>query len=243
MLTGLYDEPSLERNSELHQEYLRLRGMPVHLDACHILGESTMRGIDPENDEEGDVRNKVCVVTGPWVLRRLRHPHPSPRRSTPWLPSFPLYLETLPKNSSEQMAYTILGICSHLSSLFTSDSAACVCGLKVLRRYVICRLPGSTNMTPAQPNRYNICVHHPGYERHLRAYNRLRDDGGRLSVTFSSNHADARLPNPKLLALHAACARVVHMSGADEAFYELDHNAKAFDELESDFEEMSVMTP
>ena len=60
----------------------------------------------------------------------------------------------------------------------------------------------------------------------------MRVDGNRLSVTFSSNNPDARLPNPKLLALHAACARVAHMSGA----------AEAFDELERDVEETRVLT-
>ena len=71
-------------------------------------------------------------------------------------------------------------------------------------------------------------------------YKHLRDDGGRLSVTFSSHHPDARVPNPKLLALHAACSRVVHMSGATEAFDELDRNAGAFDESERDPEKTSV---
>ena len=92
-------------------------------------------------------------------------------------------------------------------------------------------------MMSSQPNRYNVCVDHPGYERLLRLYNHLHDDNGRLSVTFSSNHKDARLPNPKLLALHAACARVVHMSGAAEAFDDLDRNAEALDELECDSDE------
>ena len=59
----------------------------------------------------------------------------------------------------------------------------------------------------------------------------MRVDGNRLSVRFSSNNPDARLPNPKLLALHAACARVAHMSGA----------AEAFDELERDVEETKVL--
>jgi len=234
MLTGLYDETSLERNSELHEECVRLRGMPILLEACHILGESTLRGIDPENDEEGDVRNKVCVATVPWVLRRLFHPRSSPRRSTPWPRSYPLDLETLPKNSSEQMAYTILGISSHSSSMSVPDSAPWVCGLKVLRRCVISRLAGGTSVTSAQVNHYNICVIHPGYEKDLRLYGALRDDGGRLSVTFTSNRKDARLPNPKLLALHAACARVVHMSGAAAAFRDLDRNADALDESECD---------
>ena len=48
---------------------------------------------------------------------------------------------------------------------------------------------------------------------------------------FTSNHGDAQLPNPKLLTLHAACARVVRMSGA----------AEAIDKLECDVEEMRVL--
>lgn len=47
-------------------------------------------------------------------------------------------------------------------------------------------------------------------------YGHLHADGNHPSVKFSSNYADVRLPDPKLLALHAACARVVHMSGVTE---------------------------
>ena len=91
-------------------------------------------------------------------------------------------------------------------------------------------------MTPAQPNHYNVCVDDPGYEDYICRYKHLRDDVGRLSVTFSSNHAGARPPNPKLLALHAASARVEHMSGAAKAFRELDRNAELFDELDCNAE-------
>lgn len=34
------------------------------------------------------------------------------------------------------------------------------------------------------------------------------------------------LPDPGLLALHAVCARVAHMSGAAEYFYELERDAE-----------------
>lgn len=57
-------------------------------------------------------------------------------------------------------------------------------------------------------------------------FRHLHVDGDQLSVTFSSNHKDARVPNPKLLALHAACARVAHMSGAAEAFDELERDVE-----------------
>ena len=88
----------------------------------------------------------------------------------------------------------------------------------------------------SQPNCYEVCVPDPTSKIYLRMFKDfgcLRDDGNRLYVTFSSynNNQNARLPNPKLLALHAACARVAHMSGA----------AEAFDELERDVEETRVL--
>lgn len=61
-------------------------------------------------------------------------------------------------------------------------------------------------------------------------FGHLDADGNRLFVEFSSS-VDAQYPNPKLLALHAACARVAHMSGA----------AEAFDELERDVEDTRVL--
>ena len=66
---------------------------------------------------------------------------------------------------------------------------------------------------------------------HLRRFEHLHVDGDRLSVTFTSNNKDARLPDPRLLALHAACARAVRMSGA----------AEVIDEFERDVEETRVL--
>jgi hypothetical protein len=56
----------------------------------------------------------------------------------------------------------------------------------------------------------------------LRQFGHLHADGDRLSVTFSQCHKDLQLPDPRLLTLHAACARVAHMSGAAEAFNKLN---------------------
>ena len=52
-----------------------------------------------------------------------------------------------------------------------------------------------------------------------------------MFVTFSSHVTGARLPNCKLLTLHAVCARVGHLSGA----------AQAVNELEEDVEELRVL--
>lgn len=43
----------------------------------------------------------------------------------------------------------------------------------------------------------------PGYHSHLAP-----------TVTFTTDHPELPLPDRRYLALHAACAKVVHMSGA-----------------------------
>ena len=55
-------------------------------------------------------------------------------------------------------------------------------------------------------------------------FGHLHADSDRLSVTFSQSHESLQLPNPQLLALHAACARIARMSGAAKAIEELEHN-------------------
>ena len=58
----------------------------------------------------------------------------------------------------------------------------------------------------------------------------LESDGyGHLFVTFETS--DDLLPDPQLLGLHAACSRVAHMSGA----------AEAFDDVERDVEDTRVL--
>ena len=47
-----------------------------------------------------------------------------------------------------------------------------------------------------------------------------------MFVNFSSNYEGAPPPNPQLLALHATCARVAHMSGATEFFGKLERDAE-----------------
>jgi len=79
------------------------------------------------------------------------------------------------------------------------------------------------SLAHAQPNCYDVCVSHTALKRALIQLGRLRQDGDRLLVTFKGAH----LPDCKLLALHALCARVAHPSGA----------ARAIDEWEQDVEE------
>jgi len=52
-----------------------------------------------------------------------------------------------------------------------------------------------------------------------------------MLVDFSSNYEDVPPPHPQMLALHAICARVAHMSGA----------AEFLDKLKLDAEETSVL--
>lgn len=75
------------------------------------------------------------------------------------------------------------------------------------------------------PDRYYVCVSHDRYEDSLRQHTSYlaTDDLGRRYTTFSQTPND---PDPRLLGLHAVCARVAHMSGAAEVFDELEHDAE-----------------
>jgi len=115
----------------------------------------------------------------------------------------------------------ILGTCSRWIIIPVATLMTLSCGSKLPARCVISRLPSGTTLTRTQPNRYHVCVCDISYAELFRSADYLGVDGDRLSVTFSSQVPGARLPNPQLLALHAACTRVIHMSGAAGFFDEL----------------------
>jgi hypothetical protein len=61
MLTGMFDETSLERNRELDQLCRDLGATTTTVQACHILSEPTMQGIETKGvSEKLAVTNKVC---------------------------------------------------------------------------------------------------------------------------------------------------------------------------------------
>ena len=90
-------------------------------------------------------------------------------------------------------------------------------------------LPG---LIHTQLNKYRVCVADDGCAILLKMFGHLTPNHlGHPCVTFSTSLKDLQLPYPKLLALHAACAQVAHMSGA----------ADAFNEIECDIEETRVL--
>jgi len=151
-------------------------------------------------------------------------PNPSPRPvMVQLLRSFSSASDSqaLPMNCLPKMVYIISGTCSRSRLRSITNSTARTYGSGVLMRCVSRRRPSGTNLTCAQPNRCNICV---SDERHATFLRRVI--GHRRDITFSSNHPNARLPTPKLLALHAACTRIVHMSGVVEAIGELERDVE-----------------
>ena len=74
-------------------------------------------------------------------------------------------------------------------------------------------------LTTAQPDRYEVCIPKRSYGVYIHLWAYLESDNlGRRFVTFSRPNNELDVPDPRLLSLHAACARVAHMSGAAEAF-------------------------
>lgn len=74
--------------------------------------------------------------------------------------------------------------------------------------------------------RFIARVFPPGHESYLRLFEYLHVDYGRLPVTFSSNHDNARLPDPDCLCFTECVARVADMSGAAGAVDELKHDVE-----------------
>ena len=92
-----------------------------------------------------------------------------------------------------------------------------------------------TKLQSAQDHCYKVCTASPGYKDHLNIYKHLKSDSsGDLVVTFTSSEEGLELPDPQLLSLHAACARVAHMSGAAEAFDKLEREVEDIEVLASD---------
>jgi len=77
VITGLIDRASMKSIAELRRENERLRSAPIGVIACHILNESTTRGIGASEA----VVNEVCTVAESSIS--IRSPHPLPRHTTP----------------------------------------------------------------------------------------------------------------------------------------------------------------
>ena len=66
LLTGCFDETSLELYPHLAKECDSLGAIAVAIDACHILSESTVQGVDPTGDsKDGRVVAKVWAIPLP----------------------------------------------------------------------------------------------------------------------------------------------------------------------------------
>ncbi|KAF9654326.1 hypothetical protein BDM02DRAFT_3106658 [Thelephora ganbajun] len=192
ILTGMFDRTSLRFSRELDQLRRGLDATFTTIQACHILNESTMQGIDPTGaSEDTAVMSKTdYAVTAMSILRDF-------------------------------------GLESHAQELLAPDGVHNLGNLLSLAQEVHTYFDNLDLWFEGtdEPNCYTVCVSDRGIERYLRMFGHLCVDGGRLYVTFSSNE-NTRLPDPKLLALHAACARVVRMSGAAEALDELERDVE-----------------
>ena len=70
------------------------------------------------------------------------------------------------------------------------------CGSKELPTCVSRRLSRNPSLTCTQPNRYSVCVSHPGCAAQIKTFGHLEtDDLGHLCVTFSLPDESLQLPH------------------------------------------------
>ena len=80
-----------------------------------------------------------------------------------------------------------------------------------------------------QVHRYRVCTLHRHQEAFIRSIFVGGDchiNGAPVFVEFNVQLEKVPPPDPLLLGLHAACARVVHMSGAAELFGQIERDAE-----------------
>ncbi|KAJ7710972.1 hypothetical protein B0H17DRAFT_914470 [Mycena rosella] len=214
MLTGLYDETSCTKHPavrELADEVEASTGLIV---TSHIFNEAVLQNVDPNDNFPGC--KYLCNCTA------LQQHYASAALSI--LKMFGLVdladrLATIGNPASATGVHALVNILS-LNSLFHTHFDA----LKLF-------------LEPTEDGEVEFC-HDDEYDVYI-AYPRIARDGP-SRVKFVSlprqkgvdpDGTKYPLPDPRLLALHAVCARVAHMSGA----------AEVLDEFDRDVEEMGVL--
>ncbi|KAF8445072.1 hypothetical protein L210DRAFT_3476143 [Boletus edulis BED1] len=201
MVTGMLNRSSVDGCPVLLDEAQREDINMVTVEAAHILNESTMHGIDPEGISEG----------------------------------FPAVNKTCYAAGAMALLESI-GLSDFTEAFRNSGGIHQVWNLLSLEPN-LCEKCDALELWfehTQQPGRYKICLFYKfdeGYIRRIFKRPKPHVDGAPMVVEFTSQFEHAPPPDPRLLALHATCARAAHMSGA----------AEFFNRLERDAEEMNVL--
>ncbi|KAJ7164800.1 hypothetical protein C8R43DRAFT_988552 [Mycena crocata] len=199
MLSNTIDKQSFQKHPAV-KELGKKSGAAVHpIHACHIFNESLLERIDP-TDEYPHQRHH-----GGAALRILK---------MFGLSNVVERLMTISINEAAAAAgvHDLINIISLHHSLHAAFD-----DLKVAFE------PTADGV----PNKYDIFFAYPeltyGYLG-LKHQVELTNFAGNRK--FKSAHKQLPLPDPQLLALHAVCARVAHMSGAGEVLDEFDREVE-----------------
>ncbi|KAG6375712.1 hypothetical protein JVT61DRAFT_3287 [Boletus reticuloceps] len=201
MVTGMLDRSSVGGCQVLLDEAQREDINAVTVEAVHILNESTMQGIEPEGISED-----TAAVNKTY--------HAAGAMAILESFGFSNFTEAFRKSGGVDQVWNLLSLEPNLHKNFDT--------LRLWFEHT------------QQPGRYKICLLDKldeGYIRRNFRRPKPHVDGAPMVVEFTSQFERAPPPDPRLLALHATCARVAHMSGA----------AEFFDRLEWDAEEMKVL--
>ena len=79
-----------------------------------------------------------------------------------------------------------------------------------------------------------VCTSSAGLEKFIRNMSyrpNTSTHGTVMTVDLSPDHRGGQPPDPQLLALHATCSRVAHLSGAIKVLHRLKQDFRALDEL------------
>ncbi|KAG9308101.1 hypothetical protein JVU11DRAFT_12533 [Chiua virens] len=183
------------------------------LEVAHIFNESTTQGINPAVDRDsGDDRKYNKTYHAASAMAILR------------TFGFSKFASKFEVPGGVHEVWNLLTLGHDVHSLFDH--------LKMWFEYT------------DKPHRYKVCTSHGKYDKyiqHLFAGHDRQVDGAPMFVEFNSDYMQAPPPDPFLLALHATCARVAHMSGAAEVFDRVDRDMEESRVLASDGSSSSLL--
>ena len=201
----------------------------VAVVACHILNQSTMQDVAEGGGDCGTPYKVGCRrFTSPLLppLSMTQSNYASTAMAILHCFGLEDLAEQFLSENGVHVPSNMLSLSLQAHSFF--DTLAIFFEQKQIEgvRYITYRSFRNSCLTHPQRHWYYVRGAKARHQRWImvQASRHLNFDGHGLYVEFTGE--EGVVPDPRLLGLHAACARVAHLSGAAEAFDELQRDAE-----------------
>ncbi|KAJ7883630.1 hypothetical protein B0H14DRAFT_2434813 [Mycena olivaceomarginata] len=207
MVTNTIDANSFEKHKAVKKLQSETGAAIQDVEACHIFNESILQNIKP-NDEYPSQARRQHAGAALGILKMFGLEETVERLMT----------VNRDDTTSASGAHDLLNIVSLVHSLHVAFDH-----LKL----------AFEPTADGEPNTYDIVFAHParalgylGLQNRVTLIDHTHQLAQKRKFKQAGGVLELPLPEPRLLALHAVCVRVAHMSGAAEALDEFDRDVE-----------------